>query len=485
MLKYLSIGAISLILTITACKGDNDVLVSFKGGNITRGEFHAWMKSRNLSKESILKKKANQKIKLKQMATDRIAFIEAEKSGFTKSEELKELMKLVKNNFLAGFFVRKIRSSIEFKEEALKLKIIKLTVKNFRIENKKRITLSKNELEGEFKKAAEKAKNIIAELEKKKSFSELAKKHSDDFSKKKGGELGYLVEGMREPEVLKAAKALKPGEYTKEPVKTRNSLYIVMLDDKKEITDKNISSIITEKKKADGLKRRLQMNAAKSLEKNLMNTPDLKNMIETASYTNPEEVLFSVGENSFKVSDLNRILEFSKERRAASGKKMKDPDIKRKKHLVKRILRQELLVKEAQKRGIDKTPEYNQNWKFIKEYTLAGEYKNSIASKGVDVSDEEIKREYEKNKKRAYTKKSKKGKKMVATVQPFNDVKDKIKYTLYHRKRSRNRSTWERDLLKKYEMKIDTSKLEGEDSNASKKAPKKASKMPPKMPPKK
>jgi parvulin-like peptidyl-prolyl isomerase len=463
MLKYLSIIAISLILTVTACKGDSDVLVSFKGGSITRGEFHDWMKSRHLSKESILKKKSNQKIKLKQLATDRIAFLEAEKSGFTKSEDLKELMKLVKNNFLAGFFVKKIRDSIEFKEEALKLKIIKLTVKNYRIEKKKRITLSKKEVEAEFKKAEEKARGIIAELDQKKSFTELAKKYSDDFSKKNGGDLGYLVQGMREPEVLKAAKALKQGEYTKEPVKLRNSLYIVMLDDKKDITNKNISEIIPEKKKAEGLKRRLQMNAARSLEKNLINAPDVKDFTETASYNNPEEVLFSVAGKNFKVSDLGRLLEFSKKRRAASGRKMKDPDVKRKKHLAKRLLRQELLVKEAEKRGIDKTPEYTLNWKFIKEYTLAGEYKNSITSKGVTVTDEEVKSEYEKNKKRAYTKKSKKGKKMTAAVQPFNDVKERIKLTLHHRKRSRKRSIWERDLLKKYEMKIDASKLEGEE----------------------
>ncbi len=463
MLKNLSIIAISLVVTITACKGDNDVLVSFKGGNITRGEFRDWMKSRNLSPKSILKKKSNQKIKLKQFAIDRIAFIEAEKSGFTKSKDLEELMTLVKNNFLAGFFVKKIRSSMEFKEEAFKLKVIKLTIKNYRIENKKRVILSKNEIEKEFKNAGEKAKIIMTELDRKKSFSELAKKYSDDFSKQNGGELGYLVQGMREPEVLNAAKSLKPGEYTKKPVKLKNSLYIVKLEDKKEITDKNISSVILEKKKAEGLKRRLQMNAAKSLEQNLMKAPDVKDMIETSSFKNPEEILYSVGKKTFKVSDLNRILDFSKKRRAESGRKMKDPDIKRKQHLVKRIMRQDLLVREALKRGIDNIPEYKLNWKFIKEYTLAGEYKNSITSKGTSVSDDEIKREYEKNKKRAYTKKSKLGKKMAAKIQPFNDVKERIQFTLLHRKRSQKRSIWERDLLKKYEMKINTSKLEGED----------------------
>ncbi len=463
MLKYLSIIATVLVLTISACKGDSDVLVSFKGGSITRGDFYDWMKSRNLSKESVLKKKSNQTIKLKQLAIDRIAFIEAEKSGFTKSEDLKELMKLVKDNFLAGYFSKKMRESIEFKEEALKVKVIKLAVKNFRIENKKRINLKKDEVTKEFKNTEEKARSIIAELDQKKSFSDLAKKYSDDFSKKNGGDLGYLIQGMREPEVLKAAAALKPGEYTKEPVKANNSLYIVMLDEKKEITDKNISSIITDQKKAQGLKRRLQINTSKSLENNLKNAPDIKDMIDSSSFKNPDEILYKVGDKTYRVSDLNRILDFTKKRRDVSGRKMKELDLNRKKHLVKRIMRQDLLVREAVKRGIDKSEEYNKDWKFIREYTIAGEYKNSVSSGDTSVTDEEIKSEYEKNKKRAYSKKIKQGKKMVSQVQPFEKVKERIAFTLSHRKRSQKKSSWENELLKKYEMKINTSKLEGDD----------------------
>ncbi|MDD2505057.1 MAG: peptidylprolyl isomerase, partial [Bacilli bacterium] len=61
------------------------------------------------------------------------------------------------------------------------------------------------------------------------SFSELAKKHSDDKgSAEKDGDLGYFNKGKMVPEFEKAAFDLKLNAYTKKPVKSAFGYHIIL-----------------------------------------------------------------------------------------------------------------------------------------------------------------------------------------------------------------------------------------------------------------
>ena len=83
--------------------------------------------------------------------------------------------------------------------------------------------------------ALKKAKNIIKELDKKASFDDLAKEHSDDESNAaKGGDLGYFNKGKFLVEFEEAAFALKLNEYTKQPVKTSYGYHIILKTGEKE-----------------------------------------------------------------------------------------------------------------------------------------------------------------------------------------------------------------------------------------------------------
>ncbi|MBK9293301.1 MAG: SurA N-terminal domain-containing protein [Oligoflexia bacterium] len=81
-------------------------------------------------------------------------------------------------------------------------------------------------------KALEKIKKIQSELSKK-SFSELAKKYSDDpGSKSNGGELNWFEKGRMVPEFEQAAFGLKIGEVSK-PIQTQFGFHLIKVEAKK------------------------------------------------------------------------------------------------------------------------------------------------------------------------------------------------------------------------------------------------------------
>ncbi|PRD40945.1 peptidylprolyl isomerase [Phyllobacterium phragmitis] len=117
-------------------------------------------------------------------------------------------------------------------------------------------------------KTKEEAEAIIKKLDGGAKFEDLAKESSTDGSAAQGGDLGYFGQGQMVPEFEKAAFALEPGSYTKEPVKTQFGFHVIKLEDKRtqqppafdQVKDQVRSVIMREryvdlvKKLRDGLK---------------------------------------------------------------------------------------------------------------------------------------------------------------------------------------------------------------------------------------
>lgn len=80
-------------------------------------------------------------------------------------------------------------------------------------------------------KTREEAEKIIKELEKGVDFAELAKKYSIGPSGKQGGDLGWFTPERMVPPFAEAVKKLKPGEFTREPVKTQFGWHVILLED--------------------------------------------------------------------------------------------------------------------------------------------------------------------------------------------------------------------------------------------------------------
>lgn len=83
-------------------------------------------------------------------------------------------------------------------------------------------------------KTKEEAEAIIKQLEGGADFQNLANEHTTDPSgKTNGGDLGYFGPGQMVPEFEKAAMALEPGSYTKEPVQTQFGWHVIKVEDKR------------------------------------------------------------------------------------------------------------------------------------------------------------------------------------------------------------------------------------------------------------
>jgi len=78
------------------------------------------------------------------------------------------------------------------------------------------------------------AKQIIAQLERGADFVKLAKEKSiDPAGKDSGGDLGWFSKDQMVPEFADAAFAMKAGQFTKTPVKTRFGWHVIKLVDRR------------------------------------------------------------------------------------------------------------------------------------------------------------------------------------------------------------------------------------------------------------
>lgn len=77
------------------------------------------------------------------------------------------------------------------------------------------------------------AKDVIAQLDKGAKFEVLAKAKSSDSSAKDGGDLGFFTKGDMVPEFADVAFKLKPGEYSKVPVKTQFGYHVIKVEERR------------------------------------------------------------------------------------------------------------------------------------------------------------------------------------------------------------------------------------------------------------
>jgi peptidyl-prolyl cis-trans isomerase C len=77
------------------------------------------------------------------------------------------------------------------------------------------------------------AKEIITKLNAGGSFADLAKEHGKDSTRTNGGDLGWFSEGDMVPEFSRAAFAMEPGSYSKEPVKSQFGWHVIQVQDRR------------------------------------------------------------------------------------------------------------------------------------------------------------------------------------------------------------------------------------------------------------
>jgi parvulin-like peptidyl-prolyl isomerase len=88
----------------------------------------------------------------------------------------------------------------------------------------------------------EMAKEIIAKLDQKVPFEELAKIYSQDSKASSGGERGWMEKKVLRSDLAKAAFALEPGEHS-QPIETSDGTYILLVEDKKVSYTQTLSEV--------------------------------------------------------------------------------------------------------------------------------------------------------------------------------------------------------------------------------------------------
>jgi peptidyl-prolyl cis-trans isomerase SurA len=115
----------------------------------------------------------------------------------------------------------------EFKmEDQVKLRMIVLT----------------NSTSGSFYSPKKLAEEIVAKLDQKVPFDELARVYSNGSQAKEGGDWGWVEKKVLREELAKVAFSLNPGQHSG-VVETANAVYVMMVEDKKIAYTKTLSEV--------------------------------------------------------------------------------------------------------------------------------------------------------------------------------------------------------------------------------------------------
>jgi len=197
------------------------------GANIYKEDVLAAMKKLSVKDEEMEKVYS---IMLSQMVTDKLLESKMKEAKIEESDVFKEKMKELKTQLTKTIFFEKfLADNISEGQMKKEYDIVKAENTGKKEAHARHILV----------KTEEEAKQVIADLDKGAKFADLAKERSSDVTAKNGGDIGYFAEGEILPEFSKVAFALKPGQYTKEPVKTSLGFHVIMLE---EMRDRKVPS---------------------------------------------------------------------------------------------------------------------------------------------------------------------------------------------------------------------------------------------------
>lgn len=120
-------------------------------------------------------------------------------------------------------------------------------------------------------KTQDEAKDILAQLSKGAAFAALAKQKSTDlFSKDKGGDLGWINQGMGfVPEFFSAVAAMKKGDVSKAPVKSDFGWHVMKLEDTRALKLPTYEQFVANPQAQERLRRKIQEERINALLKEL------------------------------------------------------------------------------------------------------------------------------------------------------------------------------------------------------------------------
>lgn len=436
-MKKITVVALILTALTMSCKRDGDVILTYKGGGVTRGEFIGWLKERGLAGEESTKNHEMMIGELQMLAINKIALLEAKRVNHEKSERFTFLINDIERRYLAIYLMEHVLKEKGYNEKALKIRQILLPV----------------ETASDAPKAMAKAKEAIAALKKGAKFQDIVEKYSMHPSRNQGGDIGYLIRSQMPPAYAEAAFALKNGQFTDEPVYLPDlkSMCVIRVEDEVDITPRNIEKIIHDDGQRAHLKELLNVCLKSDFVHELMEKNGAVFNEQALRSANPAAVIFTAGDVTFTVGDLSaRIAKM----RGIMSEGQAAGDAASRETIAREYFSDTLLVAEAVRRGLDRDPEYLRRIAEARETYLAGDYIEYASGGNIGVTPAEVRKEYDTFKtSRYYTTVSVNGRKERRPL-PFADVKEDIEKGLRMQKRLIGRDAWMKRMMEEYDVRI-------------------------------
>ena len=130
--------------------------------------------------------------------------------------------------------VNQLRQNIQVSDDVLKLQY-QANIQQYQVPNRVHLEhilfMTGGKTDAEVEEIRKKAEDVLKQAKKGGKFEELAKKHSEDAAKDKGGDIGWIVQGQALPEYEKAAFSLPVGSIS-DLVRTQIGIYIIKVLEK-------------------------------------------------------------------------------------------------------------------------------------------------------------------------------------------------------------------------------------------------------------
>lgn len=261
------IPPLALLFALSACQpaptvnDDSKTIATVNGQTITEKNFENFQRIFRQQRGPSADEAADRKAALEEL-TDRMLLAQhAQQSKLDHDPDVYYALQRVRENFLIQAVTRDTLKANPITDEEIKARFQREVQEIHKTEYKVRHILLRSEDE---------AKATIAEIKRGKKFEALAKERSlDTESGQKGGDLGWLNQGMVVPAFFDAVMALKRGEISTAPVKTEYGWHVIQVTDARPLQIPAIDDFMANRQAKASFHRRIQEERMQNLVKEL------------------------------------------------------------------------------------------------------------------------------------------------------------------------------------------------------------------------
>jgi len=387
---------------------DSTVLASFKGGPITRSDMVRYgarvyglrsvVGSVNRV-DCLLSSVKKQRLLLREMVEKQIFLQEAKRRGFDTIPEIKQMLQDIDHKALIPIHYQEvIAKQLTFREPAVYIQHLLLRFPR---------TISSPGSAALPARAASVRNQALKLRQKALSgtlFSSLVKRYSSDYTKARNGHLGWIVASSMGKRYWEAVVRL-PLSRVSAPIVVENGVYLARVLKRRTLTERDFRKYLHDRFTSQLQEKMLKAGKRRFIDRLLRSSGVVLN--ETLlSGGKPEAVLARVGGWTLTLQEYeSRFSAFSKGHKIntfSTRKRLKW----RKRFLKEYLIAPRLIVRDALRRGLDKTAAYKKalhNTRAIKERVLYIEMKDHLFRTGLgDVSVERVRKIYNKYRKERY-----------------------------------------------------------------------------------